>query len=142
MDEDLANLYCLCGQAERKKIMTRKLKLRVSAMIMCAALFVTSMVVWAATWKTESESVELDSTGMGTAKIQIYSSGSSAKASTTGTSLYSDPLATTLNGYGTTDSVTGTGGTTVQILAEESMFTYATSKHKWTGKTHYMNIYR
>ena len=46
-DEDVANLYSLHKQAERKKKMKKKMKLRVSGVVMCAIMAVTSLSVYA-----------------------------------------------------------------------------------------------
>lgn len=140
-DEVMTHWYGSQERKERRKTMGRRNKVRVSVMIICAVLLSTSMVVFASTWLTKSTSVELDSTGYGNATTEIRSYGSSARASTSGHSLTKDPLSTHIIGGGA-DPVEDISGTSVQIYAQESPFTYATSTHRWTNRHYTQTIYR
>lgn len=138
IDENITNRKSLQEQTERKKTMSQKLKIRVSALIMCAAMLVISMGVLAA---TKTETVPLSGGGSGTAFVGIYSGGYSAEARSSGSSVYSDLIETRLYGGGP-EYKQATGFYEVSFSCNNNKkFTYATSTHKWTGVTHTMTVY-
>ena len=117
--------------------MTKKLKVRVSAIILCAAMLVTSMSVLAATRK---DYVGL-SGGTGTAEVTIENTGLTAWASSSGSSSSADLISTSIYG-GCSEPVQKSGYSYVEISCYLDPFDYATSTHKWMGATHTMTIYR
>lgn len=137
IDEDVANLYCSQKRTERKRIMTKKLKVRVSAIIMCAAMLVTSMTVLAV---ERTDYVGL-SGGTGTAYVWLDDEGVYANASSSGSSSSADLISTSIYG-GCSEPVQKSGYSSVTISCDIDPFDYATSTHKWMGATHTMTIYR
>lgn len=137
IDEEMAHLIGSRERTGRRKNMTKKMKVRVSALVMCAAMLVSAMSILAA---TRTESVSLNGGGTGTAFVGIYTAGDYAEASSSGSSVYADLLSTGLYGGGP-NPVQKTGISYVEISRTGAKFTYATSTHKWTGITHTLTVY-
>ena len=117
--------------------MTKKWKVRVSALVMCAAMLVSAMSVWAV---SDSYTVNLDNTTNGYAYIYMADSGYNAYATTSGVSLYNDILLTQITGYAPGGSRTGSGGELATV--ELGNMTSASSYHKWTARTCTLTVYR
>ena len=117
--------------------MTKKLKARVSAIILCAAMLVTSMSVLAV---ERTDYVGL-SGGTGTAYVWLEDEGVYARASSSGSSSSADLISTSIYG-GCSEPVQKSGYSSVTISCDIDPFDYATSTHKWMGATHTMTIYR
>lgn len=116
--------------------MTKKLKVRVSALIMCAAMLVSAMSVWAV---TDSATVNLDTTTNGYASIFLADNGYNASASTSGVSVYNDILMTSITGYAPGDSYYRSGISSAGVTGGN--LTSASSYHKWTSRTCTLTVY-
>ena len=116
--------------------MTKKMKVRVSALIMCAAMLVSAMSVWAV---TDSATVNLDTTTNGYASIFLANSGYNASATTSGESLYNDIICTDITGYAPTQTYYGTGWNSAGVTGGN--LTSASSYHKWTARTWTLTVY-
>ncbi len=137
IDEEVAYLSGSRERTGRRKNMTKKMKVRVSALIMCAAMLVSAMSVWAV---SDSATVNLDNTTNGYAYIYMSDTGYNAYATTSGVSLYNDILLTRITGYAPSGSETASGG---EIAAVElGNMTSASSYHKWTARTCTLTVYR
>ena len=134
IDEEVAHLSGSRERTGRRKNMTKKMKVRVSALIMCAAMLVSAISVLAA---SKTEYVTLDASTTGTAYAYISDSGLYASASTSGQSLYNDILVTSITGYGTSPN-SASGHTSATI---SGVFSSASSYHKWTSRTHTITVY-
>ncbi len=75
IDEEVAHLSGSRERTERRKNMTKKMKVRVSALIMCAAMLVTSMAALAG----YSSTTFGDGTSAATASLSTYSWGATAE---------------------------------------------------------------
>lgn len=137
IDEEMAHLSGSRERTERRKNMTKKMKVRVSALIMCAAMLVSAMSVWAV---SDSTTVNLDNTTNGYASIYLSDIGYSAEANTSGQSLYNDILLTQITGYTSSTSRTVSGGTRAEVTLGN--MTSASSYHKWTARTCTLTVYR
>lgn len=137
IDEEVAHLSGSRERTERRKNMTKKLKARVSAIVLCAAMLVTSMAVLADNFREEN--VPLNG-GTGYASVGIYANGEYAEANSAGSTLYVDLISTSVYG-GCSDPVSRSGRASVNITCASDRFDYATSTHKWTGITHTLTVY-
>ena len=134
IDEEVAHLSGSQKRTGRRKNMTKKMKVRVSALIMCAAMLVSAMSALAA---AKTEYVALDGSATGTAYASITDKGLYAYAITSGESLYNDILVTSITGYGTSPN-SASGHTSATI---SGVFSSASSYHKWTSRTHTITVY-
>ena len=117
--------------------MTKKLKIQLSGVLMCVVMLVTSISVFA---KTRTDLVPLDATGNGMAKLYIADNGYTAQAWSSGSSVYSDFIYTYVFGGGP-EPYDETGDTTAYVQCGSKVFTYAQSKHVWTGRSYPMELY-
>ena len=118
--------------------MTKKWKVRVSALVMCAAMLVSAMSVWAV---SESATEYLDSSANGYASIFLSNTGYNASANTSGVSLYNDILLTNITGYASgNNTYYGSGVESAGVTGGD--MTWASSYHKWTARTCTLTVYR
>ena len=136
IDEEVAHLSGSRERTGRRKNMTKKMKVRVSALVMCAAILVSAMSVLAAD-VSHVDTIALDNSARGTAVAGIQNMDTYAYASTSGTSIYNDILVTRINGYGYMPDE----GTGQYSASAEGSFESATSYHKWTSRTHTISVY-
>ena len=134
VDEEVAHLSGSRERTGRRKNMTKKMKVRVSALVMCAAMLVSAMVVWAG---TVTETVPLDGSVRGVATGYLSRPNLVGYAQTEGVSLYNDILETSIEGFGSEYDY-ASGWNYAQV---DGLFTYASTYHKWTGRTHTMTVY-
>ena len=133
IDEDRVQGWNLREQTERKKTMSRKIKIWVSALVMSVTLVVISMAVLAADVE-RVDRVVLNAAGTGTATIGIRAYNTYAYAKTSGGA---EVIYTTITGYGDYPD-TGSG---TRSASAEGYFEMAESHHQWLGSSYSMIIY-
>lgn len=116
--------------------MMNKLKIYISALIMCVSMLVGTMLVWAA---YDSYTVNLDNTTNGYATIFLSSDGRVAEATTSGKSLYNDILVTKITGYTANNARTVEGTISARVTGVDMLS--ASSYHKWTSRTCTLTVY-
>lgn len=116
--------------------MMKKMNILVSVVVICFAMMISTMSVWAA---YDSYTVNLDDTMNGYATIFLSDNGEVARANTSGQSLYNDILMTKITGYTANDARTFEGVISACVTGENMLS--ASSYHKWTSRTCTLTVY-